>query len=56
MVKLSCAFLGHREFNYNGYRNKLEDAIKYLIDIGVTEFTVAIGERLTDCARIPCGT
>lgn len=35
---LSCAFFGHRDYNYKGYRDKLEDAIKYLIDIGVTEF------------------
>lgn len=38
MKKLSCAFFGHREYPYWGYRDKLEEAIKYLIDIGVTEF------------------
>ena len=35
---LSCAFFGHRDYQYGGYRDKLEDAIRYLIDIGVTEF------------------
>ena len=35
---LSCAFFGHRDFPYWQYRDKIEDAIRYLIDIGVTEF------------------
>ena len=35
---LSCAFFGHREYQYGGYRDRLEDAIKYLIELGVTEF------------------
>ena len=38
MSTLSCAFFGHREYQYGGYRDKLEKAILYLIDKGVTEF------------------
>lgn len=38
MKTLSCAFFGHRDYQYWGYRDKLEKAIRYLIDIGVTEF------------------
>ena len=38
MQTLSCAFFGHREYNYWGYRDRLEEEIKCLIERGVTEF------------------
>ena len=38
MSTLSCAFFGHRDYSYWAYKDRLEEAIRYLIGIGVTEF------------------
>ena len=49
---LSCAFFGHRSYNYESYKEKLEETVVDLINRGVTEFYIG-GRGFFDslCAR-----
>ena len=35
---LSCAFFGHRSYDYRPYKDKIREVVEYLINKGVTEF------------------
>ena len=53
MAKLSCAFFGHKRFNYKPYEDDIYEAVEDLINRGVTEFyNCYSGQFDQTCARI----
>lgn len=53
MANLSCAFFGHKNYDYTPYEDKIRERIVYLINRGVTEFYNGYRGRFDSmCARI----
>ena len=49
----SCAFFGHRNYDYRPYEDKIREVVKHLINKGVTEFYNGYRGNFDEtCARI----
>ena len=56
MEKQSCAFFGHRNFNYTQYESAIRETVEELINRGVTDFYNGYRGRFDcTCARIVHG-
>lgn len=53
MANLSCAFFGHKKYNYSPYENDIRETVEDLINRGVTDFyNCNRGQFDKTCAQI----